>query len=223
MAQESESPDLDTTASASAGNAETSVPASSVQEKTPSGAVDTELSAAQGTENFIETYHAISEWIRFADAKAAVILTVGGALAGFLIPTVQKVIESTPDEAHLIPVWKTVCLVLFGLYIFFLLTSGVFAFQCINPLRKKGRHPSLKFCQHFHPAAISAAYTDDEVERFVSDCDQIGSTALQREVQAAILLDSHISSVKYNRVRYSLIQFAMSVFFGFSYFILTQV
>ena len=59
--------------------------------------VTDKLSAAQGTENFIETYHAISEWIRFADAKAAVILTVGGALAGFLIPTVQAII-SDPES-----------------------------------------------------------------------------------------------------------------------------
>ena len=38
-----------------------------------------EFSATLGTENYIETYHAISEWIRFADAKAGVILTVGAA------------------------------------------------------------------------------------------------------------------------------------------------
>ena len=57
-----------------------------------------ELSAVQGTENYIETYHAISEWIRFADAKAAVVLTVGGAMAGFLVPTVHKIIADTEEH-----------------------------------------------------------------------------------------------------------------------------
>ena len=157
-----------------------------------------ELSAAQGTENFIETYHAISEWIRFADAKAAVILTVGGALAGFLIPTIHRVISPEEVVAHLFPGWQIVCLVLFGLYMLFFLTSGILSFMCINPLRSKGRHPSLDHCDHFHPAAISSAYRDDEVERFCerlrangdqfaqtrgSGCHLAGQPYLKQEIQ----------------------------------------
>jgi len=180
-----------------------------------------ELSAAQGTENYIETYHAISEWIRFADAKAAVVLTVGGAMAGFLIPTVHKIIADT--DSHLIPEWKLVCYILFGLYIVFFLLSGLYAFWCINPLRKKGRHPSLDHCKHFHPAAISAAYAEDDVANFVRDCDRIGSVALMKEVQAAIFLDSHISSAKYGRVRKAILHFAVSVGFGLIYFLVAQI
>ena len=194
-------------------------------EKAPQQPVSKTGSAVeQDTENFIETYHAISEWIRFADAKAAVILTVGGAMAGFLIPTIHKIIE-VPEEpvAHLLPYWKETCIALFSLYIIFFLLSGVAAFLCINPLTRKGKHPSLDHCQHFHPAAISARYGDESVEEFVHDCETIGAIAIKREVQAAILIDSHISSAKYKRVKRSLQYFAVSVFFGFVYFLTAQL
>lgn len=170
----------------------------------------------QETENYIETYHAISEWIRFADAKAAVILTVSGALAGLLIPTVQRVVALDAG------VWKTMCLVLFSLYILFFLLSGVYSFLCINPITKRGKHPSLEHCAHFHPAAVSAAYGDEEVERFVNDCEELEGRKLRREVQAAILIDSHVSSQKYRRVKKALIHIAISTFFGFVYFLLAQ-
>ena len=180
-----------------------------------------EMSAAQGTENFIETYHAISEWIRFADAKAAVVLTVGGAMAGFLVPTLQNIIVDKGE--HLFPEWRLVCFILFGFYIVFFLLSGLFAFWCINPLTKRGKHPSLDHCKHFHPAAISVAYANGEVEKFVEDCERIGSVALMKEVQAAIYLDSHISSAKYGRVKRAIFHFAISVAFGFVYFLVSQM
>ncbi len=156
------------------------------------------MSAEQSTENYIETYHAISEWIRFADAKAGVLLTVGGALAGFLIPTIQAVIHAPEDVQHLIPNWEIVCQTLFAIYILFFLLSGVFAFLCINPFRRRGRHPSLGFCEHFHPAAISAAYQINDMEKFLDACNTLQPDQIRREVQAAILVDSHISTTKYS-------------------------
>ena len=115
------------------------------------------------------------------------------------------------------------CLILFGLYVLFFLISGIYSFLCINPLRRKGRHPSLDYCSHFHPAAVSNAYAIDDVKEFIDDCEQVGPVALKREVQAAILLDSHISTAKYKRVRVSLICFGISAFFGFVYFLLAQL
>ena len=183
---------------------------------------DGKTSAEQSTENYIETYHAISEWLRFADAKAAVILTVGGALAGFLIPTIHKVIAESADKDQMIPFWKEICILLFAGYIIFFLLSGVFAFLCINPIRSKGKHPSLDHCDHFHPAAISNKYSIDDVQKFVEDCKDMGAVALKREVQAAVLLDSHTSKMKYERVRKSLMHFAVSAAFGFVYFLMAQ-
>ena len=176
----------------------------------------------QSTENFIETYHAIAEWIRFADAKAAVILTIGGALAGFLIPTIHLVIEDS-DAKHLVPFWREVTFGCFAIYLLFFLVSGVYAFLCINPISNRGKHPSLEHCSHFHPAAIAAAYGSRDVARFVQDCDQMGAKKMKGEVQAAVLLDSHISNKKYGRVKASLLHFGISVFFGFAYFLISQL
>jgi hypothetical protein len=169
------------------------------------------MSAEQSTENYIETYHAISEWIRFADAKAGVMLTVGAALAGFLIPTIQAVLKEPAETPHLIPNWAIVCESLFGIYLFFFLLSGISAFLCINPFRKKGKHSSLGFCEHFHPAEISAEYQIGDMEKFLNDCDGLKADEMRREVQAAILVDSHILTKEYGRVKWSIFHFAISV------------
>lgn len=42
------------------------------------------------TEILVENYQIIAEWIRFADAKAAVTLTVNGVLLGLLIPISKR-------------------------------------------------------------------------------------------------------------------------------------
>jgi hypothetical protein len=44
-------------------------------------------------ENLIETYQIIGEWVRFADAKAAAVLAVNGALCGALIPLLKRIHE----------------------------------------------------------------------------------------------------------------------------------
>lgn len=177
----------------------------------------------QHTQNYIEAYHATSEWIRFADAKAAVILTVGGAMGGFLVPTVQKALSGPhADAEHLVPYWQIVVVILFVLYVVFLMMSGIYAFLCINPLRHRGVHPALEHCDHFHPAAISARYQMDDLDPFYRNCEQNGVDGLLKEVQAALLLDSHISTRKYDKVKKSLKFFAASVFFGFVYFLMLQ-
>ncbi len=177
----------------------------------------------QFTQNYIEAYHAIAEWIRFADAKAAVILTVGGAMAGLLIPTIHKVVDGEiADVGHWIPQWRIVVVGLFLLYVLFFLLSGVFAFLCINPFRKRGRHPALDHCDHFHPAAISARYGGGDVQAFVKNCKSNEGEQLLDEVLSAILLDSHISTRKYDRVKASLRLFGISIFFGFVYFLVLQ-
>ena len=155
------------------------------------------------TANLIEGYHVIAEWIRFADAKAAVVLTVGGAVGGLVIPTLKSYLME-PGAQHPTEWWTTMVSALFAVWLFLLLLSGIWAFRCILPFRQKGRHPALGHCSHFHPAAIGAAYSLDEAEKFQSDCDELGETGLRREVAACLLIDSHISSVKYARVTASI-------------------
>lgn len=161
--------------------------------------IETDLQTA----NLIEGYHVIAEWIRFADAKAAVVLTVGGAVGGLVIPTLKSYLDEEA-AAHPTVWWTTMVSTLFAVWLFLLLLSGIWAFRCILPFRKKGCHPALGHCSHFHPAAIGAAYTLDEAEKFMNDCDSMGEEGLRREVSACLLIDSHISSVKYARVSTSI-------------------
>ncbi|MBC8353064.1 MAG: hypothetical protein H8E66_13800 [Planctomycetes bacterium] len=198
-----------------------------VAEQTDSTAVQTsplDQTPAQieDTENYIEAYHAVAEWIRFADAKAGVVLTVGGALAGLLIPSIAPILREDPGN-HLVEMWQPTVLTLFALFILFLLLSGVVAFLCITPFRHRGRHPALDDCKHFHPAAIAHAYGINEVQRFIQDCDDGGTSGFREEVVAALLFDSHISNVKYRRVTRSIQLFAVSAFFAFLYLLAIQL
>lgn len=208
-------------ASPQTGSPESSASAGGSQAHESSDVAPTDF--GQHTQNYIEAYHATAEWIRFADAKAAVILTVGGAMGGLLIPTVQKIVTNSDETVHLFPYWQAVTVSLFILYILFLLVSGVYAFLCINPLRKKGKHPALEYCDHFHPAAISARYGNDEIQEFTQNCQKMGHDGLLDEVQAALLFDAHISTSKYDKVKNSLRTFAISVFFGFAYYLVLQL
>lgn len=180
-------------------------------------AIETDLQTA----NLIEGYHVIAEWIRFADAKAAVVLTVGGAVGGLVVPTLKGYLAEDPSR-HPFPWWTTGVSALFAVWLFLLLLSGIWAFRCILPYRRKGEHPALGHCSHFHPAAIGAAYTIDEADRFKRDCVAIGEKGLRNEVAASLLIDSHISSAKYARVTTSIRLMAASSIVALVYLVAIQ-
>lgn len=171
------------------------------------------------TENYIETYQIIAEWIRFADAKAAAVLTVDGALVGLLIPTLKPWLKA----GHSLPsVWTYLVMALFGVWLALLAISAIWAFRCILPFRRGGQHPALAHCKHFHPAAVSTHYQLEDIEKFCTDCDGIGMEGLKCEVQAAILIDSHISGNKYRHVTTAIRLLAASAVLGFLYIVAIQ-
>ena len=155
------------------------------------------------TANLIEGYHVIAEWIRFADAKAAVVLTVGGAIAGLVIPTLKSYLDED-SATHPAVWWTTMVSGLFAVWLLLLLVSGICAFRCILPFRRKGKHPALGHSSHFHPAAICTAFKLDDVERFIAECESMGDGGLRKEVAACLLIDSHISGAKYSYVTTSI-------------------
>jgi len=86
------------------------------------------------SENFIETYRLIAEWIRFADTKAAATLTVNGVLLGLLVPTLKTYTAVT--NAHLASWWTPLVVVLF--------LGGSPVWSC---------PPYLHFCVSYHCVA----------------------------------------------------------------------
>jgi hypothetical protein len=172
-------------------------------------------------ENSIEIYKITADWIRFADAKAAVILTAGGVLAGVLIPHLKPYLEAVRKGEAL--AWlEPGVLACFGLWLGVLLLSAFYAFRCIVPFRQKGMHPALDFCKHFHSAAISVAYGADEQERFFETYRRLGHDKMLREVMSGLLIDAHISSSKYAFVTAAVKLLAVSSFFGFLFLFLSQ-
>jgi hypothetical protein len=172
-------------------------------------------------ENFIDTYRTIAEWIRFADAKAAVTLTVNGVLLGMLIPTLKAYLAENPS-AHPTAWWTVMVVILFVGWLVLLVGSAVYSFLCILPLRGTGREMVLAKTSHFHPAAVAGHYPLREFDRFADDCDRIGMAGLKREVLAAVLIDSHLSNAKYRYVTNSIWCLAASVAFGFFYLLAIQ-
>jgi hypothetical protein len=172
-------------------------------------------------ENLIDIYQVIAEWIRFADAKAAVVLTVGGGLAGLLIPTLKEYLHSD-KLVHPFPWWTKVVVALYMLFVAALVLSSIWAFRCILPFRRRGRHPALGRCAHFHPAAIYSAYQLDDVDRFIEDCDKLGTTGLKKEICAGVLIDSHISAAKYFLVTTSIRLMGLAAVFALLYLLAIQ-
>lgn len=173
------------------------------------------------TENYLDTYQIIAEWIRFADAKAAVTLTVNGVLLGVIIPTLRTyLVDSTVK--HPMEDWPILVVALFLVWLGVMVSSAIYAFRCILPLRGTGRLLALSQATHFHPAAVSQKYPLSDLDRFVNDCDTMGMVGLKREVMAAILIDSHLSSAKYYFVARSIQLLAVSVVFGFLYLVAIQ-
>ncbi|MEO1529181.1 MAG: hypothetical protein AAFX06_27490 [Planctomycetota bacterium] len=173
------------------------------------------------TTDLIEGYHAIAEWIRFADAKAAVVLTVGAAIGGLVVPKLKKYLAED-TSTHPFEWWSTLVGVAFALWLLFLLLSGISAFLCIQPFRRRGRHPALEDCKHFHPAAIAASFELSDTEHFSGHLASLGDDGLRREVAACMLIDSHISSVKYKCVTTSIRLMGVSAIIGLTYLVMIQ-
>lgn len=172
-------------------------------------------------ENYLETYKMIADWIRFADAKAGVTLTVNGVLLGLLIPTLKTYLTDN-TTTHPFAGWTILVIVLFVVWVLLLVLSAINSFQCILPLRGTGRGLVLDHAAHFHPASVSEKYPLADIDRFVQECEGIGMAGLKREIISAILVDSHLSRAKYGYVSRSITLLAGSVVFGFLYLMAIQ-
>ena len=188
----------------------------------PSATQDSSIEISAATENVIDTYQITAEWIRFADAKAAVVLTVNGALASVLVPTLKPFLQEfrgAADPRRWLLIAVIASMAVFGVCA---IGSSVAAFRCILPARRGGRHPAIDACRNFHPAAISQHYQLDEVERFRNDFATSGGAGFQRQVLAGLLIDAHISASKYQHLSSAIRTLGVAALAGFLYLALTQ-
>ena len=184
----------------------------------PAAAPTTELDI----ENLLDTYHFTAEWIRFADAKAAAVITVAAALAGFLIPSLQEYVKEMRSAAGGVNAWHIAVVSVFAIWLLTFVAACVRAFACIIPFRRRGIHPALQTCPHFHPAAISTRYRIEQVEEFVAACGSLRMADFRKEVSAGLLIDAHISATKYTRVTQAIRLLAVNALLGFTYLVMRQ-
>ena len=180
-------------------------------------------STAEVTENVIDTYQICAEWIRFADAKAAVVLTVNGALASVVIPKLTPLVLHQSIKSPIIQLFLFLSATLFLCWGVSSLISCVNAFRCIIPYRIKGKHPAADQSPHFHSVGISSRFGTEEATAFQESFHALDGEAFQDEILASLLVDSHISKHKYERVGRSIISLAFAAAFGFAFMIVGQV
>jgi hypothetical protein len=173
------------------------------------------------TESVIATYNIVAEWIRFADAKAAVTLTVNGVLIGVLLPTLKAYLAD--PVAHPTAWWKWLVIVFFAGWLITLSVSAIYAFLCILPFRGLGRKIALAQTAHFHPAAVATKFKLDDWSKYVADCEKLSTVGLKREVLVALLIDAHLSNAKYHYVTRAIQWLAGSVLCALVYLLTIQV
>ena len=90
------------------------------------------------------------------------------------------------------------------------------------PFRRRGQHPAIGHADHFHPAAIAEAYRIDQTDQFADEIDEMGMSGLKREIASCMVLDSHISSLKYTNVMHGIRMLALSAILGLLYLLAIQ-
>jgi hypothetical protein len=169
------------------------------------------------TRNLIAAYEQIAQWIRFADTKAALVLTVNGLFASVLLTTVADLSAAKPAEL------ATAATVLFVVWALFGGLSCLEAFRCILPRALNAVHPAVTCSPHFHPAAIAARTRLDQPDEFVRDFDRLASRHYRDEVLKGMLIEAHISTAKYRHVIASIRLLAIAAPLGFAYLTIVEL
>jgi hypothetical protein len=167
--------------------------------------------------NLIASYEQIAEWIRFADTKAAVVLTVNGLLASFLIPTISELTGQTPGG---------LAISAYALFVGWALLAAwscLRAVRCILPRALNEVHPAVARCPHFHPAAIAARYPFDQRDEFVEDFERLGCQSFRNQILHGMVIEANISTVKYRHVIASIRLLAAVAPMGLAYLALVQL
>jgi hypothetical protein len=184
-----------------------------------SGAEDAieELDEVEQTENLIATYDANAEWIRFADTKAGVILTIDGVFGSYLLNSIGTV-SAEPNGPT-----KIVALVLAVVSGLALIASATAAFACILPRRHRRKNGLVGSAPHFHSAATALHYSEKQADEFVRDFERLGTDGFRRQVLISILVDAHVAERKYRMVVRSIRLLALGTVAGFAFLLALQI
>lgn len=153
----------------------------------------------------------IAGWIRFAGTKAALVLTVDGIFAAFLVPAISHLTHGTRDAAAL------AASALFVAWASFVALSCTEAFRCLLPRALNAVHTAVGRCAHFHPAAIATQCPLDGHEQFVRDFGRRAAEGFRNQVLIAMMAGAHISKSRYRHVIASIKLLTAAAPLGFAY------
>jgi hypothetical protein len=144
--------------------------------------------------NLWTTLEHVSEWVRFADTKAAAVLTVDGILA-----TVLVTVFGQGQLAHRVAIYLPL-----GASAVLLVVSAAMCMLCLLPRLTAG--PSTNFVYFIGIAAFpsAAAYFGH-----IRELARAGE--FDRELASEIWLRSHAARTKYRYVRLSLLTLAAAL------------
>ena len=150
--------------------------------------------AGFGIRHLITACEQIAGWARFAGIKAALVLTVDGVFASFLVPAISHLTQGLRDAAAL------AAPALFVAWASFVALSCTEAFRWILPTALTAVHTAVRRCAHFHPAAIATQYPLEGHEQFVRDFGRPAAEGFRNQVLIGMMVEAHISKSKYRHV-----------------------
>lgn len=152
------------------------------------------------------TYNLVNEWIKFADTKAGVLITLNGIIIGLVANNLTTIKNHL--NAH------SCLMIIFTLGFLSLITSLFFAIKCIFPNLSVGEPQSKIFFEH-----ISKKYLD--AGQFVKELESSDNNL--EDLQMQIWANSKVASNKYSSVNYSIIAFSFFILFALVFIILQLI
>ena len=167
---------------------------------TGADAVSNEVDKAAAEETW-RIYDVVNEWVRFADAKAAVTLTADVVLAGAAIDVLKGNLGFIDDARF--TGWVVALLVLAGIG---LLKSVLFCLWCLAPRTGAGAPTSLIFFSHI---------ARRELTKFRSEARTLSRPdVVFDQISEQVWLVSKVADRKHGLVRWSIITLGGSLLAG---------
>lgn len=135
-------------------------------------------------------YENVSEWVRFADTKASIIIGINAILAGFIASNISVLRSYLIGSPSLV--------VLTSLAVISSMASVYFAIKCLNPTLDVGEPTSLVYFAHIALGFDSAEKYSQQLHDCIND-----QPRFHDHISSQIWANSKIGWKKYKAITWS--------------------
>lgn len=150
-------------------------------------------------ENYWKIYLMINDWIKFADVKAGILLTIYGLISTIVYTNANSVYLNLQVSSFRIIICVGICLSS--------IVSITYTFLCINPRLNKPNIKSIIFFGDIANKFDSFENYYDESVRIVKD-----DPKLIKQITEQIYTNSLIASKKFHNIKIAVQFFSISIF-----------